>query len=373
MTTVLHPPPTPIAGRTARPRAPRVLALPGWLLGAGLLGTGAGLAARHLAKAGWGVTPALGLALVALGLGLTCVSARTAWRALRSWWRLLLAPLGVVGLLLASCTGLAAAYVVVPATDVDAARPAGYEDVAFRTADGATLSGWYLPSRNRAAVVLLHGAGSTRAGVLDEAALLARHGYGVLAYDARGHGRSDGPGTDLGWHGDADVAAAVSFVQGRSDVDPQRVGLLGLSMGAEQALGATDDGRVRAVVAEGATGRTAQDKDGWLPGGVPGVVQRLLDRVTFGVADLLSSASPPQALSDAVRAADAVPVLLVVGGEVENERLAADDLVAAAPARVDVWEVPDAGHTQGLATAPGEYERRVVGFLDRHLLGQVHG
>ena len=60
-----------------------------------------------------------------------------------------------------------------------------------------TLAGWYAPSRNGAAVVLLHGAGSTRSNVLDEAVVLAEHGYGVLMLDARGHGESAGRGHGL--------------------------------------------------------------------------------------------------------------------------------------------------------------------------------
>src|SRR2546429_683874 len=63
-----------------------------------------------------------------------------------------------------------------------------YQDVSFRTADGVRLSAWYLPSRNSAAVVLLPGSGSTRTAVLSQAAVLARHGYGALLVDTRGHG-----------------------------------------------------------------------------------------------------------------------------------------------------------------------------------------
>ena len=51
-----------------------------------------------------------------------------------------------------------------------------YRDVTFPSSDGVTLAGWYIPSRNGAAVVLLHGAGSTRSGVLDQAAVLAGRG-----------------------------------------------------------------------------------------------------------------------------------------------------------------------------------------------------
>ncbi|WP_130511824.1 serine aminopeptidase domain-containing protein [Krasilnikovia cinnamomea] len=71
-------------------------------------------------------------------------------------------------------------------------------DVIMSTSDGARLSGWYVPVVNGAALVLRHGAGSTRTDTLPQAAVLARHGYGLLLVDARGHGHSGGRGMDLG-------------------------------------------------------------------------------------------------------------------------------------------------------------------------------
>lgn len=41
-----------------------------------------------------------------------------------------------------------------------------------RTAGGLKLAGWWIPSRNHAAVVLLHGSGSTREDVLEHAKVL---------------------------------------------------------------------------------------------------------------------------------------------------------------------------------------------------------
>src|SRR4051794_35240236 len=107
---------------------------------------------------------------------------------------------------------------------------------------------------------LRRGAGSTRSDVLDHAIVLARHGYGVLLFDARGHGRSGGRAMDFGWYGDWDVAAAVSYLQRRADVDPDRMAAVGMSMGGEEAIGAAASlPALRAVVAEGATNRTSAD------------------------------------------------------------------------------------------------------------------
>ena len=113
------------------------------------------------------------------------------------------------------------------------AAPAGYETVAFRAADGLRLAGWYRPSRNGAAVLVVHGGGSDRRGSLAHARLLARHGYGVLVYDARGRGESDGAPNNYGWGWPEDVEGALAFLRSRPGIDPARIGAVGLSTGAD--------------------------------------------------------------------------------------------------------------------------------------------
>jgi hypothetical protein len=73
-----------------------------------------------------------------------------------------------------------------------------HEDVSFETSDGLTLRGWYVPSKNGAAVISFPG----RKGPQKPARMLARHGYGVLVFDRRGEGESDGEPNIFGWGGD---------------------------------------------------------------------------------------------------------------------------------------------------------------------------
>jgi uncharacterized protein len=245
--------------------------------------------------------------------------------------------------------------------------PAGYQDVAFRTADGVRLSAWYVPPRNGAAVVLLPGAGSTRGTVLGQAAVLARHGYGALLTDTRGHGRSGGHAMDFGWWGDRDIAAAVSFLARQPGVRAGQIAVLGESMGGEQALAAAgSDPRIRAVVAEGVTGQQVADH-GWLPHGVDGALQRGMEWVMYSAAGLLSGAPRPMSIPAAIGAAAPRPALIIAGGAVADEPVAARWFRAASPATVQVWVVPGAGHTQGLARAPRAWEAHVIGFLDAAL------
>jgi pimeloyl-ACP methyl ester carboxylesterase len=238
------------------------------------------------------------------------------------------------------------------------------EDVRLTTADGVELAAWWVPPANGAAVVLAHGAGSTRSSVLDQAEVLVAHGYGVLAVDARGHGDSDGRAMDLGWWGDRDLAAAMDFLAGRPEVD--HVAALGLSMGGEEVLGAlAADDRLEAVVAEGATVRVADDR-AWLSThyGWRGAVQEWVEEATTWFADRFTAAHPPIALRDAVASAAPRPVLLVTAGEVPDEALAAEWIRDGSPSSVTVVTIDGAGHTAGLRTDPDRWEATVVGFLD---------
>jgi pimeloyl-ACP methyl ester carboxylesterase len=301
-------------------------------------------------------------------------------RAMPGWWRLLAIPAAIVLLW----------FVLYPVTMAVFAtnRPPGtlgpstparygltYKDVAFHTADGARLSAWYIPSRNGAAVVLLPGSGSTRTAVLGQAAVLARHGYGALLVDGRGHGRSSGHAMDFGWWGGRDTAAAVSFLARQPGVRPGKIAVLGESMGGEQALAAMGtDPRIRAVVAEGVTGQQLADK-GWLPQGIDGIMQRGMDWVQYTTAGLLSRAPRPMSIPDAIRAAAPRPALIIAGTVSPDEPIAARWFQHASPATVHVWVVPHAGHTQGLATAPQAWETHVISFLNAalHPATTTHG
>jgi pimeloyl-ACP methyl ester carboxylesterase len=249
-----------------------------------------------------------------------------------------------------------------------------FADVEIMTSDGVRLAAWYVPSTNGAAVVIRHGAGSTRSDVLDHAAVVAGGGYGTLLVDARGHGASGGRAMDFGWNGEADIAAAVDFLATRPDVDPTRIGVVGLSMGGEEAIGAlAADDRIRAVVAEGATGRTSADKS-WLSDefGVRGWLQEQLDRVRYSLVDVLTEAPKPRSLASSVAAARPRTLLLITAGDVADEGPAARYIRSASPATVQIWSVPGAAHTGGLSTEPDTWERSVLAFLDDHLAAIRH-
>jgi hypothetical protein len=72
-------------------------------------------------------------------------------------------------------------------------------------------------------------------------------------------------------------------------------------------------------------------------------------------------------IRDAIRAAAPRPALIIAGGATAAEPTAARWFQAASPATVQVWVVPHAGHTQGLATTPRAWEAHVISFLNTTL------
>ena len=343
------------------------------LVTAGLVATaiGVGIAPPHLTKTGVGLVALAGVLSLLGGVVLAVSSATTLVRSTRSRWRRLLVIPALLALAFVVVFALSQAVAAtnVPRTAVGSVTPGDrglpYRDVTFATDDGVLLSGWYIPSRNRAGVVLLHGAGSTRSGVLTHAVVLARQGYGVVLFDARGHGRSGGRAMDFGWYGDRDVSAAVTFLSRQREVDDGRVAAVGMSMGGEEAIGAAAaDTRIRAVVAEGATNRVSGDK-AWLSEqfGWRGTVQEGIEWLLYATADRLTAARPPITLRQAVAVTAPRRVLLIAGSDMPDEPHAARHIRSSAPDSVQLWVVPGSGHTAGLATAPTEWERRVTTFL----------
>jgi pimeloyl-ACP methyl ester carboxylesterase len=329
----------------------------------------------HVLKSGFTATSAAGLVVLAAGVVLLVAGTATATRGrglARGFGATVLVLLTTTVVTLTVAPAIAATNVPPKAVGaIPASVGLDVEAVTLIAADGVELAAWYVPSQNGAAVVLRHGAGSTRSNVLPEAAVLAEHGFGVLLVDARGHGASGGRAMDFGWYGDIDIAAATGYLADRPDVDDDRIGVVGSSMGGEEAIGAAaGNDLVRAVVAEGGTARTAADKT-WLSDvfGIRGAVQEQLERLQYGLTDLLTEASPPPSLRDAAAAADHTRFLLITAGTMPDEGHAAAHIAGGAPDRVETWTVAGAGHTAGLETAPEEWERRVTAFLTNALLG----
>ena len=346
----------------------------------GLFGVVAGIEAVYYAQAGQlSGDDYTGFAAAAGGLLLLSIAAVTLWRTRRvddhRAWRWVRRVLVAVAAFVVTYVFLApffASYVLthtarafVPVDRVGAP----HEDVTFTTSDGLRLRGWYVPSKNGAAVISFPG----RKGSQKPARLLARQGYGVLLFDRRGEGESDGDPNAWGWEGYRDVDAAVAFLERRPDVERGRIGGIGLSVGGEMMLEAAARSHgLKAVVSEGAGERSIREffdmttGDKWLfASGYAGL--------TAGVS-LFANHTPPPSLKDLVGRIAPTPVFFIYGehGQ-EGERNLNPQYFAAAHAPKQIWEVPGSGHVGGISAQPQKYDRRVTEFFDRILLNKTRG
>ncbi|HET6866636.1 MAG TPA: alpha/beta hydrolase [Solirubrobacteraceae bacterium] len=245
----------------------------------------------------------------------------------------------------------------------------GARDVSFRARDGVPLAGWYVPSRNGATVLLLHGSHGSRMDTLAHLRMLTGLGYGVLAYDARGHGRSAGQTNALGWRGTDDIPGAISFLERQPGVDRHRIAALGLSMGAEEALRAAASGvPLRAVIADGAGASTLGDSELTEPALGPVFVS--VTWLTMRGVEVLSGEREPESLEAAV-ASIRVPTLLIASGR-SGERTIDSAYRDRIGVRASLWLVPDAGHTKALERHPQAYTERVTAFLANALRLNSH-
>jgi fermentation-respiration switch protein FrsA (DUF1100 family) len=242
---------------------------------------------------------------------------------------------------------------------------AEYRPVTFTASDGLELSGWYRPSRNRAAIVLVHGGGGDRTGAVSHARLLARHGYGVLLYDSRGRGESEGSPVSFGWGWRKDVEGALAFLRARDDVDSTRIGGLGLSTGADVLIEvAAEDRSLRAVVADGATNESFADYRNL--SGLDAAAPFFWTMYT--ATRVLSGEAPGRPLKELAAEVSPTPLLLVAtGGSIPQELDYGRLYAAAAREPVELWELPEVSHTAAIRERRAAYERRVVGFFDRAL------
>jgi fermentation-respiration switch protein FrsA (DUF1100 family) len=250
---------------------------------------------------------------------------------------------------------------------------ADLREVEIAASDGAKLRGWSIrpATGNGDAVILLHGVGDNRAGMLGPADILLRHGYAVLLPDARAHGMSGGAIATYGVLEADDIRRWFEWLRG--DHALHCIDGIGDSMGAAELLRSLDAERgFCAVVGEGPFAsfrEAAYDRLGQQFSTGPWLGRTLLRpaftvgmeyaRLRYGVD--LRDAAPEKSVAET-----SVPVLLIHGLADTNLPPRHSEMMKAAVPAVVRWEPAGAEHCGASTAAPAEYERRVVGWFASH-------
>ncbi|MGE5273331.1 MAG: alpha/beta hydrolase [Verrucomicrobiota bacterium] len=310
-----------------------------------------------------------GFFLAPAGVALLGLAAVLLWRSRKAgrlrWLRrvgiALLSLVGIYWLVLPVAVAILATHrpraAVIPP---DVGR--SYEHVTIRTADGLDLAGWYVRSRNGAAVISY----PTRQGKLPQARMLIRHGYGVLLLDARGYDGSQGDPNVFGWDDTKDIDAAVSWLRHRPDVHDGRIGGIGFSVGGEMMLqAAASNTGLQAVVSDGAGFRSVREEVLYGPRAwFTSLPEQAVQSAALAV---MSGTPPPPSLESLVGQIAPRSVFFIYAGHGAGGEEFNGEYYRAASAPKRIWRIAEAKHTGGFAARPRAYERRVVGFFDEAL------
>jgi fermentation-respiration switch protein FrsA (DUF1100 family) len=245
--------------------------------------------------------------------------------------------------------------------------PFEVEEVRFEGSDGLTMAGWHVPSQNGTTIILLHGYGGNRTAMLWHARQLVNTGYGVLMYDERASGESEGTRRSYGWEDPRDVQGAIRFLEDVSDHQEQ-IGIAGCSIGAQIALqSAAYYSEIGAVWADGPSSVRARD--------LPKPKDPIMGLVILGnysldwVYEVRLDIDAPPPMIDIIDQISPRPIMLVGGGQPhplmgsEGETMIPRYAHYAGP-NAQTWVVPEATHCDGPARRPDEYTGRMMEFFD---------
>ncbi len=234
-----------------------------------------------------------------------------------------------------------------------------YQDITLTTHDGQKLAAWYTPPQNGAAVLVAHGYGARRSPEIY--ALFARHGYGVLAWDMRAHGESEGDLCTVGYAEAGDVEIALDYARSRPGVE--HVAAWGESMGGAAAiLAAARRPEIEALVADSAF-TTLEDE---LELRVP--VPLLRPLVRFFAEQEAGGGIQSVRPVDQIGRLSPRPVFIIQG--LADRSIPLDSgqrLYDAAGEPRFLWQAEGIGHVEMYGAQPGEYEARIIAFLEEAL------
>ena len=251
--------------------------------------------------------------------------------------------------------------------EIPADLPFEVQEVTFLSEDGLRMAGWYVPPENGALVILLHGYGGNRTAMNWHAEQLTKAGYGVLMYDERASGESEGIYRSYGWEDPRDVGGALAFLSEKPEINQDKIGIAGCSTGGQIALqGAAYYPQLGAVWADGPSTVRAQDISK-----PTNPIYALLVAANYmldWMYEVKLDISPPAPMIEIIDDIAPRPIMLV-GSDIPQPFTGSEANHLKTYARYagdnsELWAIPDAYHCGGPNVRPEEYATRMIEFFD---------
>jgi fermentation-respiration switch protein FrsA (DUF1100 family) len=238
-----------------------------------------------------------------------------------------------------------------------------YQPVDLVTDDGIRLAAWYTPARNGAVILLAHGYGDNRPEWVYE--MLARKGYGVLAWDARAHGESGGEISTIGYLEVLDVKAALDYVLAQPGVE--HVGGWGGSMGgATMIRAAAQFPQIEALFVDSSFDSLDDEFDFLVPYPLINPLAKWITQMETGIS--IREVNP---LDEIGRISPRSVYIVHSAADIVAPPDAGEKLYNAAREPRFLWQEQKSAHLAIYLDNPRRYQRRLVGFFNEWLLGKT--
>ena len=260
--------------------------------------------------------------------------------------------------------------------------------VKFLSLDGIDLKGIFVPHRaggkGGGTVIFCHEVGAGLNSYEKYCAFLLDEGYSIFSFNFRGqHAEENVNYNPTQWASETeyyDLLGAISYVEGRPDVDPERIGLFGISRGATTCLcilGRRSPG-IKAAVCDGAfstKGTLAAYIRKWAPIYFPHPLATRLPGLLIVWLSFLGRKLAQRKLGLkllsvewSLRENKSVPVFIIHGKKdsyIDSRH--AKWLYDRIRASKQMWIVKKARHNEAVLLAPKEYRKRVTAFFKEYV------
>lgn len=121
----------------------------------------------------------------------------------------------------------------------DVSTDSTFKTIYLKTKDSLKLEAWYIKAdSSKGTVILFHGHGGNKSGVIKESESFHKMGYNIMLVDFRAHGSSEGNTCTIGYDESEDVKLAYDYIKNKGE---QHIVLWGISMGASTITKAIKD------------------------------------------------------------------------------------------------------------------------------------